>query len=81
MPPSYNQSADASKRANLKFQCLDEDGIVRPGEVLQKGQMYLSFFFFSFCFFFFFVFSFCFFFFFFPTTVNISQQVQSSKHN
>ena len=60
MPPSYNQSADASKRANLKFQCLDEDGIVRPGEVLQKGQMYLSFFFLFFLFLFFFCFFFLF---------------------
>lgn len=29
------------KRQHHRFACLDEDGIVRPGEVLQKNQMYL----------------------------------------
>eukprot|EP00026_Physarum_polycephalum_P001126 Phypoly_transcript_01127.p1 GENE.Phypoly_transcript_01127~~Phypoly_transcript_01127.p1 ORF type:complete len:1105 (+),score=124.69 Phypoly_transcript_01127:86-3400(+) len=42
MPPSYGQSAEQSKRVNRKFECLDEDGIVRPGEILHKGQVYLN---------------------------------------
>lgn len=39
-PPSMAEGA-GGKRQHHRFACLDEDGIVRPGEVLQKNQMYL----------------------------------------
>ncbi len=37
VPPSTDESG---RRTQHKFSCLDEDGIVKQGEILSKGQMY-----------------------------------------